>query len=433
LLDYLASELIDGGWKLKRIHKQILLSATYQQSSQVRNERGVAIDPDNLLLWRQNLRRLEAEAVRDAILAANGRLNLQMGGRGIFPTLPDEVLSTQSRPGNGWDRSTDAEQSRRSLYIFVKRTLGVPLMETFDSASPDTSTAARTTTTIAPQALVLLNSRFMDEQALAFAARLIKEEQEPARQIDRAFRLALGRAPTSHEARTALGYLERQQAAQAKLSTEELAKTRVPERQLANWSYFGGEWSIREDQGHQVEPNPGAKAVWDAVTFADGTIECEVMLLGGGGDAGILVRAANPREGTDSVTAYNINFLRNQLRLGKHQNNWRALATASIDCVPDQWQRLKVKVEGARVQIFFNGAETPQIDYTDPEPLPPGRIGFRTFQARTAFRNLKVQSGDDTWTADVKASGAPVQPTYRDALAALCKIILNLNEFVYID
>jgi hypothetical protein len=157
------------------------------------------------------------------------------------------------------------------------------------------------------------------------------------------------------------------------------------------------------------------------------------MLLGGGGDAGILVRADQPRDGTDAVTAYNINFLRNQLRLGKHQNNWRALASAPVDFVPDQWQRLKVKIEGARIQIFFNGAETPQIDFVDPEPLPPGRIGFRTFQARAAFRNLKVQMGEETRTADAKAASAPIQPTYREALASLCKIILNLNEFVYID
>src|SRR5439155_15039876 len=96
------------------------------------------IDPDNALLWRQNLRRLEAEAIRDAVLAASGELNLQMGGRGIFPTLPPEVLAKQSRPGNGWDKSPRDQQPRRSVYIFVKRTLGVPLLESFDSASPDT-------------------------------------------------------------------------------------------------------------------------------------------------------------------------------------------------------------------------------------------------------------------------------------------------------
>src|SRR4029077_17369119 len=104
--------------------------------------------PGNTLLWRQNLRRLEAEAIRDSILTVSGRLNRTMFGRGIFPRLPPEVLSTQSRPGSGWDKCSEEEQSRRSVYIFVKRTLGVPFLETFDFASPDTSAPTRAVTTI---------------------------------------------------------------------------------------------------------------------------------------------------------------------------------------------------------------------------------------------------------------------------------------------
>ena len=131
-----------------------------------------SVDPDNTLLWRQNLRRLEAEAIRDAVLTASGELNLQMGGRGIFPALPPEVLAKQSRPGNGWDKSPADQQARRSVYIFVKRTLGVPLLESFDFASPDTPIALRSVTTIAPQALILLNSDFLNQQAAAIAARV---------------------------------------------------------------------------------------------------------------------------------------------------------------------------------------------------------------------------------------------------------------------
>jgi hypothetical protein len=210
LLDWLASEFIDGGWKLKRMHRLIMLSRTYQQSSHISNDRAVVIDPDNTLLWRQNLRRLEAEAIRDAILAVSGQLNLKMGGRGVFPTLSREVLSTQSHPGLGWDTSSKEEQARRSVYIFVKRTLGVPLLETFDMASADTPTAARTTTTIAPQALLLLNSSFVEEQCAALADRLLSEGgPDPERNVQRLFRLALGRLPNSSEATIALSYLER--------------------------------------------------------------------------------------------------------------------------------------------------------------------------------------------------------------------------------
>jgi mono/diheme cytochrome c family protein len=215
LLDWLAAELVESGWRLKHIHKMILMSATYQQASRADKEAVVATDPDNRLLWRQNLRRLEAEAVRDAVLAVSGRLNPAMGGRGIFPTLPPEVLSTQSKPGLGWDKSSPEEQARRSVYIFVKRTLGVPLLETFDFASPDKSTAARSTTTIAPQALILLNSSFMEEQSAAFAERLLREAgPDSAANVERVFRLALGRGPSPRERQIAWEYLGRAQPTQ---------------------------------------------------------------------------------------------------------------------------------------------------------------------------------------------------------------------------
>jgi hypothetical protein len=214
LLDWLSSELIEHGWSLKYVHKLILMSATYQQSSSNSSPHASEAslrDTDNSLFWRQNLRRLEAEAIRDSVLAVNGRFNNKMFGRGIFPTLPQEVLNTQSRPGNGWDNKTDpAEQSRRGVYIFVKRTLGVPLLDTFDFPNPDKAIAARANTTIAPQALISLNSQFMDDQAAAFAERLTREcGSDATKKIERAFRLALGRAPTAKETDVASAYLLR--------------------------------------------------------------------------------------------------------------------------------------------------------------------------------------------------------------------------------
>ncbi len=168
------------------------------------------VDPDNALLWRQNLRRLEAEAIRDAVLSASGELNLQTGGRGFFPTLPPEVLAKQSKPGNGWDKSPPAQQARRSVYVFVKRTLGVPLLESFDAASPDIPTAQRSVTTIAPQALILLNSDFMNQQAAAMAAQLKAAACcDPSAKIDIAYQRALGREPTDNEIAVALNFLQR--------------------------------------------------------------------------------------------------------------------------------------------------------------------------------------------------------------------------------
>ena len=437
LLDYLASELIAGGWKLKALHKRIMLSATYQQSARADNLRGIEIDPDNTLLWRQNLRRLEAEAIRDAMLAVSGQLNPQMGGRGIFPQLPSEVLSTQSRPGNGWGSSNPQEQARRSVYIFIKRTLGVPMLESFDAASPDSSTAARATTTIAPQALIMLNSEFMDQQAREFARRLMKEAgREPTQDVTRAFQLAVGRNPSPAELSTALAYIARQQKEWPQVLAAGPPKNATTQVKLAGWSYYGGDWSLRDDGGYQVEPSPGAKAIWNDPLLADGTVECEVCLLSGG-DAGLVLRVTDPRDGVDALTAYNINFAPNRLRLGKHQNNWRELKGVPIDLPVEVWKKVRVQLTGNRIQITVGEADQPQLDYEDPEPLPAGRVGFRTFQMKSAFRQLKLQTGDKAWVAELNPAQLPPEAAenvaYERALASFCKLVLNLNEFVYID
>ena len=210
LLDWLAADLIENGWSLKHLHRRILLSKTWQQSSTPSPDNpGIEIEPDNQLLWRQNLRRVEAEIIRDSMLAVSGRLNLEMGGRGFFPALSAEVLSTQSRAGNGWGKSDERQRTRRSVYIFSKRTLGVPMMEAFDTPVPDRPEPSRQTTTIAPQALILLNSRFMDEQVAALAERLEKNADGSSEAISRdAFRFALARNPTKDESRVLVGFLD---------------------------------------------------------------------------------------------------------------------------------------------------------------------------------------------------------------------------------
>ncbi len=227
LLDYLASEFTDSGWQVKRMQRRIVESATYRQSSKIADLKSQiadsnttnrqsaivnsqSVDPDNTLLWRQNLHRLEAEAIRDAILFASGELNLQMGGRGVFPTLPPEVLAKQSRPGNGWDKSPADQQARRSIYIFVKRTLGVPLLESFDSASPDTPIALRSITTVAPQALIMLNSDFMNHQAAALAQRTKGLACcDPSSQVEGIYEFALSREPSQREIDLSLNFMQR--------------------------------------------------------------------------------------------------------------------------------------------------------------------------------------------------------------------------------
>ena len=173
LLDWFAKRFVDGSWQRKRMERLLLLSQAYLQSSSARTPMTEDVDPTNELLGRQTLRRMDAETIRDAILQTSGKLDLEMYGRGIFPQLSQEVLLSQTNPGAGWDKSTDRARSRRSIYIYIKRTLGVPMMETFDTAPADKPIADRTMTTIAPQALTLLNSEFMQEQASALAQELI--------------------------------------------------------------------------------------------------------------------------------------------------------------------------------------------------------------------------------------------------------------------
>jgi hypothetical protein len=210
LLAWLARDFVDGGWRLKRMQRRILLSNAYRMSSTADNSKGRAIDADNDLFWRQNLRRLDAEAIRDSMLAVSGRLNPAAGGPGVFPPLSKDVLATQSRPGLGWGTSNALDQSRRSVYVYVKRTLMLPFFEAFDYTNTAESLGTRPVTTVAPQALLLLNSEFADAQAKNLADRVRREAGTVAdKQIDRLFRVALGRMPTAREAQIAGDLLNR--------------------------------------------------------------------------------------------------------------------------------------------------------------------------------------------------------------------------------
>ena len=217
LLDHLASELVRQGWHLKALHRQIMTSRAYRMSSQAQFARARRKDDANHLVWRQNLRRLDAEAIRDSVLTISGRLNPTRGGASVFPTLPAEVHTTQDSAGKGWQDSPLPEQDRRSIYLVVKRALKVPLLECFDAANGTSSTGQRTRTTVAPQALTLLNDPWIQIQAKAFANRVTREAgTDRDRQIERAFALALQRLPTTAEARAARNLLQ-DQAAPVKL------------------------------------------------------------------------------------------------------------------------------------------------------------------------------------------------------------------------
>ena len=218
LLDWLATDLINHGWKTKRLHKMMMMSNTYQMSSLLpspsRGEgpgvRGLTIDPENNLLWHFNPHRLTAEEVRDTILSVNGTLNLKMAGPSIYPIIPQEVLAGQSIPGDGWGKSSPEEAARRSIYVYVKRSLQVPILTSHDQADPDSSCPVRYTTTVPTQALGMLNSEFTNSQAEKLAQRVTKEQPGGVKaQINRAIRLTTGRVPGDDEVQKDAALLER--------------------------------------------------------------------------------------------------------------------------------------------------------------------------------------------------------------------------------
>ena len=199
LLDWLATRFMQGGWKLKPLHKLIMLSSTYRMSSQA-SDKELAEDPANKLYWRFTMRRLSSEELRDSVHAANGSLNLKMGGPSIYPIIPPEVFAGQSRPGAGWGNSSEAERARRACYIFIKRSLVEPLMADFDFADVDSTCPVRFVTTQPTQALSLLNSEFMNRQSAVLAGFLHqKAGDDVTRQVELGLTRVTQRRPSKQE------------------------------------------------------------------------------------------------------------------------------------------------------------------------------------------------------------------------------------------
>src|SRR5258706_10514366 len=196
LLDYLADRFIQDGWSVKTLVRQVVLSQTYQRSGAT-DERSLRIDPENRLMWRMNRRRLDAECIRDAMLSVSGQLKPDAGG----PTF---------KPGLASDFSYKQIDTRRSVYLPVFRNALPEIFEVFDFADPSVGTGRRNVSTVAPQALLMLNHPWVSEQARAAATRLLAEKgwpDDPAR-LARAYQLTLGRPPTPAEQQSSLAFLQ---------------------------------------------------------------------------------------------------------------------------------------------------------------------------------------------------------------------------------
>ncbi|MBM3726062.1 MAG: DUF1553 domain-containing protein [Acidobacteria bacterium] len=208
LLDWLANWFVDNGWSLKKLHALVLQSNAWRMSKQPRADMA-ALDPENRLLWRQNPRRLEVEAIRDSVLAASGRLSRAMYGPSFYPFVPAAALEGSSDPDKIWKPYDDEAATRRTIYAFIKRSMIVPLLEVLDFCDTSRSSAKRLNTSVATQALALFNGDLVNREAGHMAARLEREAgPDRAAQVDLAWRIALARAPSAEERGAMLRFLE---------------------------------------------------------------------------------------------------------------------------------------------------------------------------------------------------------------------------------
>jgi hypothetical protein len=225
LLDWLACEFVQSGWKIKALHRAIVLSSVYRRSS-ADCPYAAKVDPGNQLLWRMRLRRLESEAVRDAVLAVSGKLDRTLGGPPVpIEPQPDGMVVV---PANGLPTPTAAW--RRSIYLFARRNYNVTLLNVFDQPVMATNCTRRIHSAVPLQSLTLLNDAFMLEQARSFADRVAALGEDAPKQIDMAFQVAFARRPSAKEMTASLTLLHK---LQERYTAEKLAPDSARRQALA--------------------------------------------------------------------------------------------------------------------------------------------------------------------------------------------------------
>jgi hypothetical protein len=215
LLDWLATEFIRQGWSIKQIQRLIMNSETYKMSSSFYNATNVEKDPTDVYLWRYPVRRLEGEAIRDIVLSASGKINLQAGGPSFFPAIP---LSVRVGYANGrWDLTKEEPSTwRRSIYSYWKRGMKFPMLDVHDQPDPNFTAERRNISTVPTQALMLLNDEFVLSQSRFLAERVMHEAgSDPLAQVKLLYKIALCRQPTEKELREDLEFVNHEQSAQA--------------------------------------------------------------------------------------------------------------------------------------------------------------------------------------------------------------------------
>ena len=245
LLDWLADEFMATGWSLKRLHRRIMESATYQQSAQSLGAT-LGVDPENRLLSRGAVRRLDAESVRDAILAISGSLDSRYGGPPV-PIMADRVGQwvigienlNAGRPGPVIEMQ--GERFRRSVWVEVRRSRRLAVLDTFDRPAMEPNCTQRVSTTVSSQSLLMMNSDFVVSQSARFAERLKEVGAQPVDRIRHAWQLVYPTEPTAEQVAAAVAFVEEQTALFLKPSAQDDPKKSAAEQTL---QAAGQAWSV---------------------------------------------------------------------------------------------------------------------------------------------------------------------------------------------
>lgn len=410
LLDWLALRFMnDDAWSIKKLHKRIMLSAAYQQSSVDANPDARMKDPENRLLWRMNPRRLDLESMRDSLLATSGQLDATMGGRSV------DILAQPFI-------------SRRTVYAYIDRQNLPGMFRTFDFASPDSTSAQRFNTSVPQQALFMMNSPFVVEQARKLAAREpIKSHSDAKARIAEMYRTVLDRKPSDEEIALGLKFITAEESAEQEV---------IAKNKSSPWQYGYGEFDTSSQQLKTFQPLahftgsewqggpalPDAKIGW-------------AMLTSSGGHPGdlqhsIIRRWTAPRDGTIGVAG-------TVTHTPVEGDGVRARVVSSREGQLAMW-----RVQRKSADTIINNINVKQGDTIDfvIDCGPANEVSFDQFGWTikiTKQAAAQPVAGDDTatvWDAVAEFSGPPAKPAQPlSAWEKYAQVLLQSNEFAFVE
>ncbi len=402
LLDYLAVKFMDSGWSLKKLHRTIMLSAAYQQSG-ANNPEARKVDPENQLVWRMNRQRLDIESLRDSVLAASGQLENKLGG------VPFALTASPTVP-------------RRTLYGYIERGRIPGMLAAFDFASPDQHVPLRYTTTVPQQALFLLNSPFMAEQSQHLSKRPeLVAETDPARRLQRIYRIVLGRNATAREISAGIQFINQ--------SGEPGAAADTP----SPWQYGFGEYDAATNRVRTFAPfHVFAGESWQGASMLPDPVTGKARLGADGGEPGdnprqaVIRRWISPADGKMSIEG---TLRHDQNSLGNFGDGVRARLVSSRDGELASWI-----VNGSSAETKLNGVKIQKgdtLDFVVEARADSENDGFHWAPTvKLAGLNESAQK-ENAWSAKDDFRGPAPRPlTIWERYA---HVLLQTNEFAFVE